>query len=135
MTKEQITTLRAEQEFGSKKHRFLGLILGELDRISKTPTETEVNSLLEKMRKNNDETIELLAPTVYRNDSSKKIEELAVENRFIEVLLPQKLTDQEMIDIITKEGISSIKEIFQYFSKNFGGKYDGKTLSELVKKM
>jgi uncharacterized protein YqeY len=70
-------------------------------------------------------------------DSIKETTNDAVEIQALEVYLPKQMTEHDInlvIGVVKKSGISSMGEIMKYFKSYHDGQYDGKLLSDLVKK-
>jgi len=70
-------------------------------------------------------------------DSIKETTNDQAEIDALEIYLPKQMTEQEInlvIGVVRKSGISSMGEIMKYFKAYHDGQYDGKLLSELVKK-
>lgn len=94
----------------------LGTVIGELDRITKNPTDEQVVRVIKKMIEDNCEI-----------DSLESKEENFVLSKF----LPSQLSENQIKDIILEQQFKSIKDCMQYFKDNYIGKYDGKLVSKL----
>jgi uncharacterized protein YqeY len=123
--KEQIQKDRmvAMKESNIEKKNVLSAVIGELDRTTKDPTDAQVISVIKKLVEANVEC---------KNEK---------ENQYIQIYLPQTLSDSQLSSIIANEinanGYSSMKDmgkIMSYLSSNYAGQYDGKIASETIKK-
>jgi len=107
----------------------LGTLLGELDRLEpeiingiKTIPESKIISTIKKMVDNN------------------KLTGCEVENQYLTPFLPKTLTNDELelaitsiITIVNAESINDMGRVMGKLNKEYGGKYDGKTASEIVR--
>ena len=96
----------------------LGTVIGELDRISKTPTDNECIQLIKKMIESN----KLINTT-----------ESLYENQLLEQFIPQQLTESQIESIIKRERFQSIKDCMGFFKELYAGLYDGKLVSKIYK--
>lgn len=93
----------------------MSAVLGELDRISKNPTDAECIVVIKKMIESNKECGNL------------------EENKILEQFLPQQMTPIEVIVILNKEQFPNLGLCMKYFKENYSGEYDSKMVSELYK--
>ncbi|MCK9446261.1 GatB/YqeY domain-containing protein [bacterium] len=100
----------------------LSTLQGEFERNNKTPDDSIVISQIKKMIDSNIEC---------KTES---------ENVYLEIYLPKKLSDNEVIKIIEnviKENdyktMKDMGKIMTYLSTNYSGKYDSKFASENIK--
>lgn len=107
-----------------EKKNVLGTLLGELDRISKTPTDAEVVAVVKKIMENN----------VLTNTTN--------ENEYLSIYLPELMSETEIKDAITpfidEHGLNNPKSmglVMKFLKDNYAGQYDGKTASDVVKKV
>lgn len=116
MLKQQIIEYRQQ----NPEYRvLLGTVIGELDRITKNPTDEQVIQVIKKMIDANN----LIGQT------QKTIEENFVLSKF----LPSQLSFDDIKEIIETEQFESLKECMAYFKGNFPGEYDGKLVNQLFK--
>ena len=105
---------------------FLGLLKSEFTRESKTPEDAFIVSKIKAMIKNAAAT-----------DSLNEFE-LSILNGY----LPKQLTEVELLDILNKEAktqgykmMSDMGKMMSFLKNNYGGLYDGKVASTLVKSL
>lgn len=116
MLKQQIIEYRQQ----NPEYRILlGTLIGELDRITKNPTDEQVIQVIKKMIDAN----KLIGNT------QQTIEENFVLSKF----LPSQLSSDDIKEIIETEEFESVKECMAYFKGNFPGEYDGKLVNELFR--
>ena len=115
--KQQIANYRNSH---TETRTLLGTVLGELDRISKTPTDNECIQLIKKMIESN----RLINTT-----------ESLYENQLLEQFIPQQLTESQIESIIKRERFQSIKDCMGFFKEQYSGLYDGKTVSKIFNKL
>lgn len=96
----------------------LGTVLGELDRISKNPTNDDFIKVIKKMIESN----KLINTT-----------ESLYENKLLEQFIPQQLTEEQIKNIIKRERFASIKDCMGFFKELYTGLYDGKVVSKIYK--
>src|SRR3972149_7898136 len=114
------------------KANLLSTLFAEIFTLSKSGkelTDEDELKIIRKFMKNIDETLAFDIPA----DTRAKLE---TEKKILLSYLPQQLNSEE-IDKIVKEMVSAgktMKEIIPYFKENFSGRYDGRTVSEIVKK-
>jgi len=99
-----------------------------LSKSGKELTEEDEIKIIKKFIKNTDET---LALEIHEEQKAK----FKSEKEILESYLPQQLSKDEAEKIVG-EMLSQgkvMKDIMAYFKENYSGRYDGKTVSELVK--
>lgn len=96
----------------------LGTLIGELDRITKNPTNEQCIQLIKKMIESN----KLINTT-----------ELLYENQLLEQFIPKQLTESQIENLIKRERFTSIKDCMGFFKELYTGLYDGKTVSKIYK--
>lgn len=113
------------------KANLLSTLYGEMFTQSKSGkefTEEDELKIIRKFMKNADETLSF---DITEEARGKLLE----EKKLLEAYLPGQLSKDEIETIVTKmtaEG-KTIKEIMPFFKENYSGRYDGRTVSELVK--
>ena len=121
--KEQILQDKAIAfKSGNKElNTLLGTVIGELDRISKLPTDTEVINIIKKMIESATEC------------------NLINEVNWLQLYMPEPLKDYELINIISTyckdNNITEKKQmglVMKYLKDNFNGRYDGKDASLII---
>ena len=113
--KQQITDYRNQHK---ESRILLGTVLGELDRISKNPT--------------NDDCIKVIKKMIESNKLVNTTESL-YENKLLEQFIPQQLTEEQIENIIKRERFASIKDCMGFFKELYAGLYDGKVVSKIYK--
>jgi len=113
MIKEDVIKYRNENPI---YRTLLGTVLGELDRITKNPTDEQTIQVIKKMI----ESLLLI-------DGIKEKEEAFILEKF----LPKQLSEQNIIDILKDQQFLSIKECMTFFKANYLGLYDGKLVNKL----
>lgn len=107
----------------TEQRLILSTVLGELDRISKDPSDDQVVKVIKKMVDSNIEcgTIK--------------------ENEYLEVYLPKMISEEDLKQIIieemTRNEYSTMKDmgkVMGYLKQNYAGQYDGKLASDIIKK-
>lgn len=97
-------------------------------KSGKEMTEEDEIKIIRKFIKNTDETLSY----GISDDAKQKLNQ---EKAILESYLPQQLTMEEIEKTVTgliAEG-KTMKDIMPYFKENYSGRYDGKTVSEIVK--
>ena len=108
-----------------EKKTSLNTLIGELDRIDKNPTDSQVIKAVQQMIEGN---IEVGKPEGLK------------ENELIKIYIPDTLTDEEVTDIVIKyireNKINEIKEmgkVMKHLSENYTGRYNGQNVANMVK--
>jgi len=110
-----------------EKVLILSTFIGELDRISKTPTDGEVIKTIKKIIANN---------AIVNSMANFMEDELLAE------YLPKMLTADEIKEKIAfcfveenlmGKGMMAMGKIMKFLSKNYEGQYDGKLASDLIR--
>lgn len=123
--KEQIQNDRKQAVLNrnDEKKRALTTLLGELDRISKSPTDNEIIPIIKGLVESN------------------KITNTPNENKYLDIYLPKSLSRSELEkiikDIINDNNITNMKSmglVMKSLKENYTGQYDGKIASEITKK-
>lgn len=116
--KEKITLdrLNALKQGNNIEKNLLGVLIGELDRKTKTPSDSDVIAVVKKMVEN--------AKTLNN----------AEEINILEKYLPQMLSEIEIGEIVLANKFSNIGDCMKFFKENYSGHYDGKLLSDIFKK-
>lgn len=146
INKEFLLNLKKEHITDNNKlvYNLINTILGEADRKTKTPSEQDYISIMQKIKSDNEQIMR----DVQNDMTSKNIECLEDslmfnafinalnENEFLEVYLPKQLSI-DAISTIVNDLIIKYKynfgQIMQYMSANYKGLYNGKEVSEYVK--
>ena len=121
----------AKKNKDALKANLLSTLYAELFTLSKSGKElTEEDEIksIKKFIKNADETLALEIP-----DEQKT--KFKSEKEILESYLPQQLGKDEIEKIVSgmsAEG-KNMKDIMAYFKENYSGRYDGKTVNEIVR--
>lgn len=110
--KQQIIDYRNQHK---ESRILLGTVLGELDRISKNPT--------------NDDCIKVIKKMIESNKLINTTESL-YENKLLEKFIPQQLTEEQIESIIRREKFESIKECMSFFKEVYPTLYNGQLVSK-----
>lgn len=122
--KEKIIEDRNEAMKNQDKNKklILNTLIGELDRITKTPTDAQVSKEVKRI--------------IEGNIICGNLE----ENKYLEIYLPKMLDDSELTtainSIITEKQITDIKSmgiVMKVLAELHPGQYDGKKASEQIK--
>lgn len=105
-------------------YNLLNTIIGECEQISKDPSCSQVMDIIQKMYKDNKQTISECS--VDRVDQLNTLNE---ENAFLESYLPQPLTKEELT------AGNNMSKIMKYLSEEYKGRYDGKVAVEIIKSL
>jgi uncharacterized protein YqeY len=131
--KIRIDMQNARRAKDTLKANLLSALYGELINLSKSGKEFNQDDeirLIRKFIKNIDETLAL-------DISEENRTKFNLERRILEEYLPAQLSEHEIREIVktlAAEG-KVMKDIMSYFKENYTGRYDGKTVSEIVKQM
>ncbi len=121
----------AKKNKDTLKANLLSTLYAELFTLSKNGkelTEEDEIKAIKKFIKNADETLTLDIP------DEQKIK-FKSEKEILELYLPQQLGKDEIEKIVSSmlaEG-KIMKDIMAYFKENYQGRYDGKTVNEIVR--
>jgi uncharacterized protein YqeY len=106
------------------KKNLLSTLIAEASKNDKEPKDEIVISTIRKFINNNNEVLKL-----------KHIELLLIENTILTNLLPQSLSEQQIIDILKEYKFISIAQCMKFFKDNYQNRYDGKSLNNLFNNM
>jgi hypothetical protein len=115
------------------KANLLSTLFSEIFTLSKSGkelTSEDELKIIKKFLKNIDDTLALNIPEETRNKLSK-------EKQILEAYLPKQLSSEEIEKTVSElvgQG-KTIKEIMTYFKENYPGRYNGKTVSEKIKRL
>jgi uncharacterized protein YqeY len=113
------------------KANLLSTLYAEIFTLSKSGkelTEEDEIKVIKKFVKNANETLAL-------DISEEQKRKYEAEKLILESYLPHQLSREEVDrivgDLLSQE--KTMKEIMAYFKENFAGRYDGKTVNEIVR--
>lgn len=117
LTKLDLLNLKNSTE--SKVIRTLiGTIIGELDRLTKDPSETQIISVIKKL---------------YEADKQcTQTPGIIEEMEFLSSYIPKVLSNEGMLKIVSELEFKSIGEYMKYFKENYPNQYDGSALKDIV---
>jgi hypothetical protein len=69
------------------------------------------------------------------NVTNTNLQSLVEELEYLHSLLPQQLTESQMLDIISTNKLTNIKDIMNYFKTTYANQYDNKLLASIAKKV
>lgn len=126
LTLQRLKDIRKENREDQIIYNLLGTIIGECEQLSKNPSHNEILTVIQKMFKDNTETIKVCNREDMRADLDR-------ENGFLSRFLPQVLTESELEIIITSQVAlgQKLSGIMKYLSENYKGRYDGKLAVKL----
>ncbi len=113
------------------KANLLSTLYSEIFTLSKSGkelTNEDELKIIKKFQKNIEETLALEIP----EDTKAK---LKTEKEILDGYLPKQLSKEEIEKIVSAmvaEG-KGVKEIMPFFKENYSGKYDGRTVNEIIK--
>lgn len=119
LSKNYLIELRSKNQSNKVIKTLINTIIGELDRVTKDPSEDQIIKVISKMYKENEEVTQ--------------VESIVIEQEFLNSLLPKMMTSDEVTDIVNSLELKSIGDYMKYFKENYSGRYDGKELSKIVK--
>lgn len=123
----------AMKEKDAIKRSILTTLLGELEGKAKREgieiSDEMIVAFCKKFIQTNKETMDV------SNGNKTIIERLSVENTILDTFLPQQLTKEQIVDIITNGSFDNIGVAMRYFKENYTGQYDGKLVSSLAKEL
>jgi uncharacterized protein YqeY len=113
------------------KANLLSTLYAEIFTLSKSGkelTEEDEIKVIKKFIKNTDETLALDIPEEQKT-------KYTTEKQILESYLPQQLgrdeTEKIVTDLLSQGKV--MKDIMAFFKENYAGRYDGKTVNEIVR--
>jgi hypothetical protein len=67
------------------------------------------------------------------NPTNTNLESLVRELEYLQESLPQQLTQEQMLDIISDNNLTNIKDIMAYFKATYANQYENKLLASVAK--
>lgn len=125
---DQLQARKAKDEIATG---LLTALVGEATMVGKNAgnretTDDEVLAMVQKFVKNARET-QKLAPS----------DKIATEIKMLEGYLPQQMTADELREVVvalrTENPAANMGVVMKHLKDNFGGRYDGKVASQVVK--
>lgn len=112
---------------------YFRVLIGEIQRLDKDPTEDQVKSVLKKLIKGCTETYDKLSPG---NNGSTMLE-IKNELSFYEGFLPSKMPEHDLRLLIQalKGGGISLGDAMKQLKADYEGQYDGALAARLYKEV
>lgn len=135
-----ISAMKSKNESALRAIRAVksALLILKTESAGKEISEEEENKLLQRLVKQRKESIEVFSAQNRKDLATLEMEELVI----IESYLPKQMTSDEieveLKKIISESGASSISDLGKVMPlaiKKFAGKADGKTISEILKRL
>jgi hypothetical protein len=135
----------SELPYGSTDRNLLKLVLGEIQQIKKTVTVEDVNTIIKKIIKGNEELMGMVDPEGHLRlpEGDARRAQFVSENEFLSDLLPKywnaiqvrESLDEHGVDVKSeeKEG-EAIKKAISHLN-GLGAPIDGKIVKEVVVEM
>lgn len=126
------TALKVRLAREKQKALTCSTIIGELETTAKTKqaevTDENVYAKYRKTINTNNDNIKLV-----RTEAEK--DKILAENEFLQGLLPQELTEAEIVDILTKLAPSNMGEAMKHLNANYTGKFNGGLASKVAREI
>lgn len=128
MNIQELKDLRINNRNDKIIYNLLSTIIGECEQISKNPSNDQIISIIQKMYKDNNITLQSLT-----DDRKELIDNLKKENDYLETFLPKQLTEDELCALINSQIQSgnNMPKVMKYLSENYKGRYDGKMAARI----
>ena len=125
---QELKNLRINNRNDRIIYNLLSTIIGECEQISKDPSKDQIISIIQKMYKDNNFTLQSLS-----DDRKELIDTLKKENDYLETFLPKQLSEDELYALINSQIQSgnNMPKVMKYLSENYKGRYDGKTAARI----
>lgn len=132
--------IAAYKERNRPKKDILAIVIGkcknkivELREAHQELSDDDVLKILEKTVKELTEEIENYKKA--SGDYQERIETLTYQRDVVEAYLPQKLTKEEIVDLISTLEDKSIPSVMKFFKENYAGKCDMKLVNEVARNL
>ena len=136
MNLQYLKSLKADKTYRTNMvlYKLLNTLIGECEQISKDPTSEEILRVVNKLYKDNEES---LAKCKDSDIYKELVEAMQEENCFLKTLLPSPLSREELEAIISSQLTAGQKlpAIMKYLSTNYYGRYNGKEATMLINAM
>ena len=128
LTIQELKNLRINNRNDKIIYNLLSNIIGECEQISKKTSNDQIISIIQKMYKDNNITLQSLT-----DDRKELIDNLKRENNYLETFLPKQLSEDELYALINSliQSGSNMPKVMKYLSENYKGRYDGKTAARI----
>lgn len=130
VTLEKLKELKQSKRSDKIIYNLLNTVIGECEQVGKELTPNKVVEIIQKMYKDNKQTIE--------ECSVDRVDQLIIlqkENDFLKIYLPKQLTKEELTAIIGSQLVlgQNMSKIMKYLSEEYKGRYEGKEAIEIIK--
>lgn len=134
MEKIKADMITAKKAGEKNKATLLNTLYAEAGTVGKNKenresTDQEVLSVIKKFIKGVDETLQALG------NEGTAVAIFLEEKKILESYMPQQLTREDLEDIIFGLKTKDMATVMKHLKENYAGLYDGKTASEIVKKL
>lgn len=128
LTIQELKNLRINNRNDKIIYNLLSTIIGECEQISKNPSNDQIISIIQKMYKDNNITLQSLT-----DDRKELIDNLKKENDYLETFLPKQLSEDGLYALINSQIQSgnNMPKVMKYLSENYKGRYDGKMAARI----
>ena len=131
MNKETLLSLKSENRDNKIISNLISTIIGELDRITKDPSEDQVIKVIKKIYQSNEECLKLS-----NND------DLVIEQNFLLNYIPRMLDDntisliiKDLIEESDNKSLVNLGYVMKYFKSNYPNQYDGGKVKDIFLKL
>jgi len=141
LSKIKEDNLKARKERNKFLSGILTTLVGEIEAVGKNngnreTTEAETLKVLEKFKKNAEQTCNLMSDS---GADSKELETYIEEISIYQSYLPQKMTEEELTelikDIVSHDSDINIGKVMGFLNKQYSGKFDGSLASSIARKL
>lgn len=122
LLQEREDALRIKDDLNKAKYAVLSVLVGELQRKDKDPSEAVIVAKVKKM-------IDDLNFSLEHRD----LPHLKLEIKILERYIPQQLTEHEINQYLIMTMATNLGEFMKFMKANFAGRYDGKMVSTLAR--
>lgn len=121
--------IAALKEKNTVAKNVLSVVIGEATKVDKIPTDEVVIKTIKKVIKGIEDSLNHLDPT------NQNYAKLSVEKDILMLYLPKQLGHTEILGVLSamfKFEKPTIKDIMNFFSKEFSGRVDMRSVKELA---
>lgn len=131
MNKETLLSLKSENRDNKIISNLISTIIGELDRITKDPSEDQVIKVIKKIYQSNEECLK-----------SSNNDDLVIEQNFLLNYIPRMLDDntisliiKDLIEESDNKSLVNLGYVMKYFKSNYPNQYDGGKVKDIFLKL
>ena len=122
LLQEREDALRIKDDLNKAKYAVLSVLVGELQRKDKDPTEAVIVAKVKKM-------IDDLNFSLEHRD----LPHLKLEIKILEKYIPTQLTEAEVNKLLIRENCANLGLFMKFMKAQHAGLYDGRMVSTLAK--